>query len=229
MFAKYNKAIGAILGGLISLFAALNLLPPDLVTPEIIGSISAIGATALTYLFPKNDSGPPDGTKVRAPSLSVFAAVALSLMMMGCATKPETPRQALYVADATFAAAVEELITLRDAGVLRAGSDAETLAKRVVQNVDVALEAAHAAARIGDMDGVAGYLRAINAGLSTLTRLITQTRSLSDAERSQLSPVAGRCGEPLLFPFGHRQEHSGDRQGRGPGCYGRGIAAGARA
>lgn len=216
MLAPYRKAIGAFLSGIVSLAVAFNWLPADLVTPEVLGGIATVAATLATYLLP--NTPPPGGTSAQSPVAAVIAAVALSAMLMGCATTPETPRQGLYVADATFTAAVEELITLRDAGVLRPGSDAEILARRVVQNVNTALEAAHAAARIGDIDGVAGYLRAVNAGLSTLTKLITQTRSISNAERDQFSPVADRCGGEFLLALSRYPADALSGASRGPRC-----------
>jgi len=52
--AKYSKAIGSLLGGLVAVLVAFNVLPEDAITPEIIGSVSMIAATIAVYFAPAN-------------------------------------------------------------------------------------------------------------------------------------------------------------------------------
>lgn len=83
MISQYRRAISAFLSGLVSLLVAFNLLPADLVTPEVLGSISVVVAAVVAKLVPKapSDKGPT----ARSPALAVIAAAALSAMLMGCA------------------------------------------------------------------------------------------------------------------------------------------------
>lgn len=202
MLSPYSKAIGAFIGSLVALLVAFGLLPPDLVTPEIIGGIAAVAATVAVYFAPKNKLPPPRPTITRSPALAGLLAVALSLLIMGCATTPQTPRQALFAVDATFGAAVEELLTLRAVGLIAEGSETDAKAKTIVADINLALIAAHAAASVGELNTVTDYLRVINEGLLTLTRLMNQSRRISSNERFNSGPLIDRRGHPFFVGIG---------------------------
>lgn len=60
---KFNKAIGALLGGIIGLLVAYGLIPEDLANQEFVQEgITVLAAVLGTYLAPKNkdaNSGTP--------------------------------------------------------------------------------------------------------------------------------------------------------------------------
>ena len=60
MFTTFDKAIAAIVGGLVSLFVMLGVAPESWHDPTTIGTISSFGAMILAWLVP-NKSRHGDG------------------------------------------------------------------------------------------------------------------------------------------------------------------------
>lgn len=52
--AKYNKAIGALVGGLMGFGVSKFGLPAEMQDPEIVGAITTLLSLAMVYIFPKN-------------------------------------------------------------------------------------------------------------------------------------------------------------------------------
>ena len=52
---KYSKAIGTIVGALLSLLVSFGILPADIQTPEAISAITTIGGLIGTIFFPANE------------------------------------------------------------------------------------------------------------------------------------------------------------------------------
>lgn len=71
---NYSKLLGAVLGGILPVLAAMTLVPPEMATPEnvtalvgAIGVLATTGSSLFVYFFPKNE------TKVERAAVEVIA------------------------------------------------------------------------------------------------------------------------------------------------------------
>lgn len=51
---NYSKLIGSLVGGVVGILVAKNILPPEFNTPEIVASLTVICSAIATYIFPAN-------------------------------------------------------------------------------------------------------------------------------------------------------------------------------
>ena len=56
MFTKYDKAIAAFVGALFPILAVFGLdLPESVKDPKVVGSMSVVLSTILTFIFPNKE------------------------------------------------------------------------------------------------------------------------------------------------------------------------------
>lgn len=55
MFTTIDKAIAAILGGLVYMLSYLGIIPADAVSPETVGAWAAVITPILVYLIPNKE------------------------------------------------------------------------------------------------------------------------------------------------------------------------------
>lgn len=107
-------------------------------------------------------------------ALLAFTLIGAAAILAGCASapKPETARQSLAYADASFAAVVQTASDLRDRGILT--TDQRARLTDLIHQGNSALETAHTALAAGDTATVRGKLAVVNSLLDQVRTMIAE-------------------------------------------------------
>lgn len=97
----------------------------------------------------------------------------LCIFIVACAT-PQTPRQVVATAEASFTAAVQAATAAARAGVLKKGSSTEILVTKAVTVGNNALDAAQAAVQADAKISVDGYIQILTVVTADILRLVAE-------------------------------------------------------
>ena len=103
------------------------------------------------------------------------------LLLWACAPGQvlDTPNKQLLAADAAFTAVVNSATNAIDTGVLDPASDAGKAVKTAVITGKAALDAAHLALQIGDMDAFQAMLAIAQSTIAVIRQILAQTATPS--------------------------------------------------
>lgn len=158
--AEINEAISAIIGAAGAVWVVIGRFTAD------------------SKITIKPGGGTGDGTSLKVQSVALFVAIAMTILVAGCANqiRPETARERLVVAEYAYQGALDEIEQAVRLGLLRGDEAAE--ASERLDTAFLALQSLRVATQTADLGDDFDAQAATDAALASLLTYLEATGAI---------------------------------------------------